>query len=871
MSQNFLYEQLDSVSKMGFLKKEIPDFVVENLNPVFGVREYQKEAFGRFFYCYNNDFENKGYPLHFLFNMATGSGKTLIMAGLILYLYDKGYRNFLFFVNSNNIIEKTKDNFLNNISNKYLFNQKIVFNDKNVNIAQVDNFEGVSDNDINICFTTVQKLHSDLLNEKENSLTFEDFRDKKIVLISDEAHHTQAGTKKMSKKQTSLFEEEKGVKNEKPSWENTVEKIFHQNSGNLLLEFTATMDFLNKDIVDKYKNKVIYKYDLKEFRNDGFSKDVELLHTDTDKKDRIIQAIVLSQYRQEVASKNKINLKPVILFKAQKTIAQSQKNKELFHGIIDNLSVKDIDSIRKKTDVEILQKAFNFFKNNDIVDSILVRKIKDGFAENKCIDANKDEEIEQQQLLLNSLEDKDNQVRAIFAVQKLSEGWDVLNLFDIVRLYETRDGKNNRPGKGTISEAQLIGRGARYFPFKIKDGDDKYKRKFDKDLENEMRILEELHYHSHNESRYISEIKTALKEEGLIDEDEIEVELKLKESFKENKFYKSGLVYKNERIITSYDGVKSIKDLGVSRKNIDFSLMTGGGEVTAVFTDDENYKLKRVVPKEKVTIRLGDMERHVIKNALAKNDFYDFSSLKRYFPKLTSINEFIESRDYLANLSIIFEGLKDEVKNVSNTDKFWAVLKLINEIEKEIKSNITEYKGTEKFKPVAFEKQFVDKRIKIKKGNERLDGQEDYLKDKDWYVFDANYGTSEEKSFVEFIEKQVKKLDEEFKEFFLVRNERQLKIYNFKDGQAFEPDFLLFLLDKSGDSITYQLFIEPKGKHLAEHDKWKEDFMKEIQEKFKDKIMEFSKSKKYKVLAVPMFYRNEEENVFEEEFYKTIK
>jgi type III restriction enzyme len=58
--------------------------------------------------------------------MATGSGKTLIMAGLILYLYEKGYRNFLFFVNATTIIEKTKDNFLNNLSIKYLFSQKIV-------------------------------------------------------------------------------------------------------------------------------------------------------------------------------------------------------------------------------------------------------------------------------------------------------------------------------------------------------------------------------------------------------------------------------------------------------------------------------------------------------------------------------------------------------------------------------------------------------------------------------------------------------------------------------------------------------------------------------------------------------------------------
>ena len=38
--------------------------------------------------------------------MATGSGKTLIMACAILTLYQKGYRNFLFFVNSNNVLTK---------------------------------------------------------------------------------------------------------------------------------------------------------------------------------------------------------------------------------------------------------------------------------------------------------------------------------------------------------------------------------------------------------------------------------------------------------------------------------------------------------------------------------------------------------------------------------------------------------------------------------------------------------------------------------------------------------------------------------------------------------------------------------------------
>ena len=873
MPQQFLYEQLDSVSKMGFLKKEIPSFVAENLNSSFELREYQKEAFGRFFHCYHSEYENKEYPLHFLFNMATGSGKTLIMAGLILYLYEQGYRNFLFFVNSTNIIEKTKDNFLNNLSSKYLFNDKIFFDNKQVQIRQVNNFDGASDQDINICFTTIQKLHTDLYYEKENSITLEDFKDKKTVLISDEAHHGQVQTKNTSLKiPLAPFYKGGTLKRgtsslEKPNWENTVENIFKQNTGNLLLEFTATMDFLNKDIVEKYRNKIIYKYDLKEFRDDKFSKDVELLHTDTDKKERIIQAIILSQYRQEVAGKYGINLKPVILFKAQKTIAQSEENKKLFHDIIDNLKVADIRNIYKKSSVEILRKAFAFFKDNKITNAILIKKLKDGFAENKTLSVNEESEKAKHQLLLNSLEDKNNQIRAIFAVQKLNEGWDVLNLFDIVRLYETRDGQNNKLGKTTISEAQLIGRGARYYPFKINESDDKYKRKYDKDLQEDLRILEELHYHSHNESRYISEIKTALIEEGMIDENEIEVELKLKEKFKDSDFYKSGLVYANEKRKRSFEKTKSIEDLGVRKKSIDFKILSGGGRQTTVFKNGESV-IKEGVNRIGKEISVKEIDYHIVRNALAKNIFFNFDSLKKIIPAINSTREFIEKEKYLAGFKINF-SMEKYVSAITSEEKFNAVIKLINEIEKQIKDNLTEYQGTEEFIPSLVNKRFVDKKIKIKKGNERENGQIEFLEDKDWYVFNANYGTSEEKAFVELIDRQIEELRKKYKKIYLVRNERQLKIFNFKDGQAFEPDYLLFLVDKTDKEITYQLFLEPKGKHLVEYDKWKNEFLEEIKERFKDKILEFSKSRKYKIIGLP-FYNQETENDFKEKLFESV-
>lgn len=871
----FLYEQLDGAKKIGMQFPAVPDFVVENLNSKFEVREYQKEAFARFFHCFNNQYEGKETPLHFLFNMATGSGKTLMMAGLILYLYKQGYRNFLFFVNSDNIIKKTQDNFLNTLSSKYLFNQKIVFDNKLVSIRPLDNFEDANDSEINICFTTIQKLHSDLHSEKEGALTYEDFKDKNIVLLADEAHHGQVKTKK--KKDLFSSDDEVEIDDSKPNWENTIERIFQKNAKNLLLEFTATMDFMDKAIAEKYKNKVLYKYDLKEFRNDGYSKDPEIIATDTNKKGRILQAIILNQYRQDVAGKYGINLKPVILFKAQKTIEQSKENQELFHTIISELSVKDIKDIRDKTDVDVLQKCFTFFKDQGITDAILVKKLQDNFAENKCLNVNEKNitasmnpneknELFSQQQLLNSLEDKNNQIRAIFAVQKLNEGWDVLNLFDIVRLYETRDGKDNKPGKTTISEAQLIGRGARYYPFILEGFEIKDRRKFDLNLNHELRILEELHYHSHNESRYISEIKTALIEQGLMDEDTVEVELKLKDSFKETQFYKHGLVYGNERKVRSYEGVQSVSDLGVSKKNITFSIQSGLGEESGVFTDKEILKKQTI--KSEIEVKVKDIEKHIIQNALAKNDFFEFETLKKYFPELESVDQFITHKDFLGGLGINFEGMKKDLQNLENRTKFNAMITLFNEIESQIKSNITEYVGTTEFTPHNFNKIFEDTKIKVKKGSERSDGKESDLADHDWYVFNANYGTAEEKDFVKLIYRQMDDIKKQFKEFYLVRNERQMKIYDFKEGRAFEPDFLFFGIKKNGEHLTYQLFIEPKGSHLAEHDKWKNDFLEELRKN--KKVYEFNPTKRYKILGVP-FYTNDDENSFKDAFMDTIK
>lgn len=92
--------------------------------------------------------------------------------------------------------------------------------------------------------------------------------------------------------------------------------------------------------------------------------------------------------------------------------------------------------------------------------------------------------------------------------------------------------------------------------------------------------------------------------------------------------------------------------------------------------------------------------------------------------------------------------------------------------------------------------------------------------------------------------------------------------YNFDDGRAFQPDFALFLRDGSGALLTYQLFVEPKGKHLGERDKWKETFLAEITAECAGKALTFE-NKKYRLIGVP-FYNNEDENRFRDSLFEAL-
>jgi type III restriction enzyme len=859
-----LYETFNSFKKE-FFTDRIDNEITQNLNPKFELREYQKEALGRFIVHLSDDcpIQRQQLPYQLLFHMATGSGKTLIMAANILYLYKLGYRNFIFFVNSVNIIEKTKDNFLNPLSEKYLFAPKIKFGEKEVFIKEVQNFEAVNQEDINVIFTTIQGLHTRLNYPKENALTYEEFENKDIVLISDEAHHLQTLTKS---KLTQTEEKERR------SWEYTIIKgIFERNPINILLEFTATIDLGNQNVRQKYEDKIIFQYDLKQFRLDKYSKEIEVLQADLEPIDRALQAVILSQYRRKIAEKYKLRLKPVILFKS-KSIKESKENYDGFLAKIKKLSLKDIEEIHWRAKGTDLEKAFNYFRKENIAFDNLIKELQEDFSEEKVMLLDSENVDEEKQLKLNSLESKNNEIRAIFAVNMLNEGWDVLNLFDIVRLYDTRDGKwihgKYKPGNTTIGEAQLIGRGARYFPFQLDETQDKYKRKFDEDVENELRIVETLHYHSAHNPKYIDEIKSALTEMGILPEKYVQKDLFIKDSFKETEFWKEGVIFINDRTQNPRTKIFSLQDAKIA-KSYRYELKTGEIKEEIILDEEKKIKTSKDIARGKIAYRFSNFGDNIVRNALDRIEFYKFGNLKKYFPYIKSIKEFISSSNYLGGIEIEILGPKDKINKLTPVQKLEIALSVVKNIAEQARTNTSEFVGTKLFRAKMLREVFRNKKIKIDIDDvQRKELEEVKLAEKDWYAQTGFYGTEEERSFIKFIDEFIERLRQKYSDIALLRNEKFFQIFDFDEGRAFEPDFIMILKRRNKVISIYQIFIEPKGDQFKDNrgrfenskEGWKQKFLLEMEGKADTDLK--LENKHFKLVGLP-FYNEKLKKEFE--------
>ena len=860
----FIYETYDTVSRSGFkdFRTDLPDYLTKNLK--HPLRPYQQEAIGR--YLHYKSENNRVSPEQVLYNMATGSGKTLLMAAIILEKYQQGERNFIFFVNNDNILTKTKDNFLESASGKYLFAEKIVMDGQTVIVREVTDFSDSRDDSINIVFTTIQKLHQDLNIPRENRLSYEQFKDISVVMLADEAHHLNAGLSNSEK-------------DDNTSWTSTIEMIQKTAKKSSIFEFTATIDLTNPTLAQKYEKSLLFKYDLKEFRLDKYSKDVLFHLVDGDVDHRMLQAIIISQYRKKIALKNGINLKPLVMFKSQKT-AESQENLNAFLGLLDNLSLEDIQAQRELVlemdeKFSILKKAFSYFETGGISDTDLVAELQEDFRKERLLLVDGKNKNKDSLNLVNTLEQPTNEIRAIFAVDMLNEGWDVLNLFDIVRLYDTRDGKTTKngfvAGKTTNTEKQLIGRGARYYPFVIGDNfEEKYTRKFDENENNELRVIEQLHYHSANNPRYISELKQVLRETGIFDDQNMEErELKLKESFKKTRTYTDGVVWMNKRL--SYAHFLEQRQYNLLNtifipQSFEVNLPTYGVRDIEAF-GETTYVSEAL---DAMTFKFGKViGGNIVRTAINRNKKFSFDNLQKAFVGLGSVSAFI---GMLADIDIRVESQYQMMSDLTPDDKLYITEKLLHHIEKDLIATEERFFGSEKFEQYKIKDLFEDNILRKYTINhqsqaefglsQKNPAETKYFEDLDnldWYAYDDNFGTSEEKLLVRLIKDLMAELEEKWTDIYLLRNEKAVKIYSFDKGQAFEPDFLMFANDKNTGNVSWQIFIEPKGSQFLDSDNtfknskegWKQEFLRQISER--DEARTLVDDDRYRIVGLPFF------------------
>ncbi len=735
-----------------------------------------------------------------MFEMATGSGKTLVMAGLILECCKQGYQNFIFFVNSTSILEKTKLNFTDSASSKYLFSENININDENTEIKSINHLNESQASTINIYFSTIQGLFSLFTRAKENAISIEDLKDQKLVFLADEAHHLNTETKK--KLSDAEF-------SEKRNWESVVKLALEQNKDNLLLEFSATIP-KEKSVKDKYENLKVITYTLKEFSEDKFCKNIySLSYENKELETRFLGACVSSLYKELLAQHHNIeNFKPCILFKSER-IEDSKENQERFNTFLENLSPLDLENFFNHSRNDFFKDAKNFFDKQHYTPN-LAQLLQTKFKKSVQINTNNEKELEKSMLLLNSLEDRQNPKRVIFSVDKLNEGWDVLNLFDIVRL------KNKASQKDTTKDAQLIGRGARYCPFSYNDLKPSqiefYQRKFD--LFNPLSALERLDYHAIYDSEFIAKLKKELQDLGLGFVEKQTIPLTPTKRFK--CYYASNTKNKNKNLFNKdyTDPVKvKLQSLhvplfafGVREKKVDFKEKNKGDTTYYIpHTLDKiplNYFLK--------ALNLKNLDFKTLKKAFKKHAFNNkVGFIERYISPLKTNfhkNQKFDDNKILLKLAVyIIENLKDTL--LKEQDKYDVSALELKEFETHNKSlSASEF----------------EKNIPLY----------EWLLFKDMRKLDSDL----ERDFLDFINKNKEVLDKKFKEWCVLRNDHftELKVFcNIENSpyyaQGFEPDFILFAQTHSDEFLGFTCYVEAKGEHLEHSNAWKEEFLEMLE------------------------------------------
>ncbi|MEA7173803.1 restriction endonuclease, partial [Salmonella enterica subsp. enterica serovar Anatum] len=515
---------------------------------------------------------------------------------------------------------------------------------------------------------------------------------------------------------------------------------------------------------------------------------------------------------------------PVILFKSNK-IAISKAKQEEFSQLIAAMTPESIrrhlanKKLQLSSDTSIWHKVIQRYADSDLV--TVTGQIQEDFNDFNLLNVNKSDLLEENPVLLNTLEEVDNPVRAVFAVAKVNEGWDVLNLYDIVRISEQASSSKT----STDSEAQLIGRGARYYPF-IYDGQRSFTRRFDNSTKD-LSVLEQLHYHTINEPAYIKTLHASLEQADIdVHQDgggTVE-HARLKEDFKKSAVYQAGKLYFNE-----------VEEIERSSRNWETYSLETRFEIQYQIACEESLDnltgTKGGIIKPEPLV----LDERFYRKAMQRISFYALDNLKRFFPKLTGIREFIRSDAYLGKLKITVSVPQSlDFTTVPAKDKLHLLENVLLRISENVRRNDQKVKGTYRFISQPVKEVIKDYSLHIDPSvaiNQKITAAPTI--GKKWYVYDNAILNQLEHRLIKMLEAFMPKLKARYDDIYVLRNDEQstrFKLTEFGGVRGFMPDFIM-ILTRHSDNTYWQVFLEPKGDDRLLDDAWKERMLETLNDR----------------------------------------
>ena len=443
------------------------------------------------------------------FEMATGSGKTLLMGAAILDLWHKGHRDFLILTPNTILFDKTVENFTpravksifgdgwnlsynlvtgNSYRDKtcnyecdkdisfYVFNMQ-KFYDKGASSGQKngeDTMKGVP--------YVRRPLEESVWKDKSgnHTISFVEFlRERRPVIISDEAHHYQ-------QKKTS-----EAILEFLPS---------------IVLEFTATS--LEKGEAGDIGQNNLYKYPMQRYITEGYGKRIFAVGcgtsdekttdeiTDSDKQ-KLIWGMLIHLLKDEALAAVNAPVKKSMLL----TKARSIKHADLIDVYLKNWPgaiATELDDVLEQVNREGTDIAKIIRRNIPKNKVELVKKLK-RVANSVFTIHSENKSDEETWTEYQSLDD--NKAEIVNQVRVFTEGVDYDNFYTIVVLGDTVENVG-------FAAAQLIGRGLRLY---------KEKREFDileHDLKEQSEILHVVCERGRRFDQIVKDIREKLKKVG---------------------------------------------------------------------------------------------------------------------------------------------------------------------------------------------------------------------------------------------------------------------------------------------------------------------------------------------------------------------